>query len=195
MSGFFWWPVWLAVVLVLRASPVWGDGDVAGLEERGPGESPSADLVIEGFYLEEFEEDGKRMDLWAQRASYSREQDRFYLQGVRILGAPMEQDTSRRFELTGREGVYDLNQQLAEVRGEVRIVSEDGYSLLTEKVFFDYRTRQIRGPGTVIVEGPEGSTKGVGLEADMDKEVVILQDRVLTTIRPSAFKKAKEVLR
>lgn len=195
MLRLLWRLTWLAAALVLGAGLVWADGDVSSPEKRDSGPSPSADLVIQGFYLEEFEEEGKRMDLWAERASYSREEDRFHLLGVRILGAPMDQGSSKRFELTGKEGVYDLNQQLAEVRGEVRILSEEGYSLLTEKVFFDYRTRQIRGPGTVVVEGPEGTTQGVGLEADMDQEVVILQDRVRTTIRPSAFKKAREVLR
>ncbi len=185
----------LAAALLLRASLVWADANAASPEKRDPVASPSPDLVIEGFYLEEFEEEGKRMDIWAERAIYLREEDRFHLQGVRILGAPVEKGNSKRFELTGREGVYDLDQQLAEVRGEVRILSEDGYSLLTEKVYLDYRTRQIRGPGTVIVDGPEGSTQGVGLEADMEKEVVILQDRVRTMIRPSAFKKAKEALR
>lgn len=189
------WTAWLAAVLVLRAGLVWADADVAIPGKNDSVSSPSPDLVIQGFYLEEFEEEGKRMDIWAERAMYLREEDRFHLQGVRILGAPTEKGSSKRFELTGREGVYDLNQQLAEVRGEVRILSEDGYSLLTDEVSFDYRTRQIRGPGTVIVEGPEGSTQGVGLEADMENEVVVLQDKVRTMIRPSAFKKAKELLR
>jgi len=195
MAHWLWLWAWLVAASALATGPVWGGEHLQGPAEVDSEASPAAELVIQGFYLEEFEEEGKRMDLWAERASYSRQEDRFYLQGVRILGAPVEGNGSKRFELTGKEGIYDLKEQAAEVRGEVRVVSEDGYTLLTEKVHFDYRTRQIRGPGTVLVEGPEGSTQGVGLEADMGKEVVILQERVRTTIHPSAFKRAKEVLR
>jgi LPS export ABC transporter protein LptC len=184
-------------MISLAGVAAWGEEAQQGSAKKNSGDASmdSNPLIMRGLHLEEFGVDGKEFDLWAQTAQFAADANRLFLQDVRIVGSPKEAGTSRKFEMRGDRGTYDVSRQTAVIEGNVNVISQDGYVLSTEMVNYDYRTRAIDGPGVVRVEGPEGSTRAVGLHVEMTDETMVLQEDVQTVIQPSGVKRAKEVLR
>jgi LPS export ABC transporter protein LptC len=193
-KGLLLWVGALAVFLWASEGVGSGNGDSGEAGSQAEVSQPPLPLTMKGLHLEEFGEEGKGVDLWAAEARYSREDGKLYLDRVRILGVSREMKPSQPFELTGDSGVCDLDDRITVVNGNVRIVTQDGYTLSTDEVRYDYGTREIEGEGPVFMEGPEGSTEGIGLHVWMNEEVVVLRENVHTVIRPSALKRAKEQL-
>jgi LPS export ABC transporter protein LptC len=181
------------MLLLLIYAPVLADGERKRSKDAQPAERQAVTppLTMQGLHLEEFQEGGKGVDLWAGSAQYTREEGEILLQDVRIRKEPAQKG-ARGFDLTGSQGTYDLNTRVAVIRGDVRLLTDDGYVLYTETVRYDYDARKMEGPGAVRMEGPEGLTEGVGLRMDLDEETVVLGENVRSVIEPSALQRAKE---
>lgn len=173
-----------------------GHGNSAGIEGEEIEDDilTSPPLIMQKLHLEEFQGEGKTVDLWAASAELFREEERVQIQDVRIFLHIEEDNTYRKVELVGREGSYNLAASVAMIRGDVRISTLDGHTLNTDKIRYNLKKDLISGPGIVHVEGPEGWTKGLGFQMDTKNETVILFDRVQTLIRPNAVEKAREIL-
>lgn len=151
-------------------------------------------LSMRRVHLEEFQGAGKSLDLWADEAKLYRDEERVYIQGVRILRHMQERTSTRTVELVGREGSYDLSEYVATVMGEVRIRSMEGHTLNTDLIRYDHPNDMIKGPGPVHVESLEGWTEGVGFQMDTKNDTVILLDQVRTFIRPAATQRVREMI-
>lgn len=163
-------------------------------DEIEPLAESSAPLTLRSLYMEEFDEGGKRLDLWGRSARFSRKNGRVRLEDIRVIWSGSDEKPDEGFELRGRAGTYDLSGQIAVIRGDVEMFAWNGYVVRTDMVRYDHRRNRIEGPGAVHIEGPEGITEGVGLQVDMEEETFVLQEQVRTIIRPSVLEKAKKDL-
>ena len=151
--------------------------------------------MIKGLHLEEFEVEGKRLDLWAGGGQWFSEQSLVTLHDVRVEWTSGKIGTSRKIAVVGGEAEYDLAKKTAVIRGGVRVLSDDDYTMETQLVHYDAAQRKIVGPGGVRMEGPGWITEGVGLSVDIDKEKVRLAQNVRTTIPMTSDGWSLEVLK
>ncbi len=158
-------------------------------------DSQEAILQMKGVYLEEFGESGRSLELWAESARYSRRAQEVELSKVRVMAPPKQGSEAQRVELTGNSGRADMEQKLVHIQGDVEILTEDGYRIHTERATYDYEAREIEGSDRVYMEGPEGTTQGIGLHVWIEKEMVLLRENVVTVLKPEAIHKAKEKMR
>ncbi len=185
----------VALFVLLIRSPLLGQEERKKSKEAPPTEpaATAPPLTLQGLHLEEFQEEGKGVELWANSARYAREAGELLLEDVRIRKDPMKKG-ERGFELTGSKGAYDLKARMVVIQGDVRLLTDDGNVLYTETVHYDYNARKMEGPGAVRMEGPDGRTEGVGLRVDLEEETMVLGERVRSHIPPSAVQRAKERL-
>jgi LPS export ABC transporter protein LptC len=162
-----------------------------------PQESDGQEAVLhmKGVYLEEFGESGRTLELWAESARYSRLKKQVDLLRVRVLAPARQGGTGQRVELKGDSGQADMDNKVVHIQGDVRILTEDGYQIFTDRATYDYEAREIEGPDQVYMEGPEGTTNGTGLHVWLEKEMVLIREKVQTMLRPEALQKAKEKMR
>jgi LPS export ABC transporter protein LptC len=159
-------------------------------DEKGLGES--APLTLVGVHLEEFEQQGKRMEIRASRALFFKDEQQISLTDVLIVWPSSKRGFGENFEIRGKQATYDLAAEMAYIREDVRLLSWDGRRIETNSVQYDEKRRRIEGEEAVFIEGPEGITEGVGLQVDLEKETFFIKENVRTLIRPSAFERAKE---
>lgn len=173
--------------------------ELAKKQKRGQdsqeSDSQEAVLHMKGVYLEEFSESGRTLELWAESAKYSRQEQQVELSKVRVMVPPKQGGTAKEVELTGNSGQADMGKKVVYIQGDVRILTADGYRIHTEQASYDYEAREIEGTDKVYMEGPEGTTEGTGLHVWIEKEMVLLREDVMTVLRPEALHKAKEKMR
>lgn len=193
--GSFW--ALILLWLFLSGGDLWAE--LAKKQKRGQdsqeSDSQEAVLHMKGVYLEEFSESGRTLELWAESAKYSRQEQQVELSKVRVMVPPKQGGTAKEVELTGNSGQADMGKKVVYIQGDVRILTADGYRIHTEQASYDYEAREIEGTDKVYMEGPEGTTEGTGLHVWIEKEMVLLREDVMTVLRPEALHKAKEKMR
>ncbi len=152
-------------------------------------------LHMKGVYLEEFNESGRSLQLWAESGTYSRLEKQVELSKVRVLVPPQKAGQAKRVELTGDRGQADMEQKAVHINGDVQILTDDGYHIRTGHATYYYEAREIQSNDHVYMEGPEGATEGSGLHVWIEKEVVLLRQNVNTQLKPEALEKAKEKIK
>jgi len=167
--------------------------------EEAEKERSSADLdtyvQIKGVHFQEFGESGLTVELWSSSGKYSRRGESLELEGVKVLVRSGSGQSKKMMELRGKRGNVQLEEKLVTVKGDVQVITEDGYELQTDEATYSYETREIEGPGPVKVIGPEGVTTGVGFHVWVEEKVVLVHRSVETILEPGAIQKAKEKLK
>jgi LPS export ABC transporter protein LptC len=192
--------LWGLATLLILALVGWGIlGGDGGRDEQEENETESSyvappPLMVRSLYLEEFDEGGKHLDLWGQSALFSRKGGQVQVQDVHVVWSAQKGGPSQKFELWGREGTYDLSGQIAMIHGDVEMRTWNGYTLRTDAARYDYQRHRIDGTGVVRIEGPEGVTEGEGFQVNLEHEMLVLEQKVRTLIRPSALEKTREDL-
>lgn len=181
----------LKVLCYLAALLFWS-GELNAEVQKGALDNGDDALVeIVGLHLEEFGELGLTVELWSPRAIYSRKDKLLNLGEVRVVVLSSSGVSPRTTEMKAREGRADLEEMVIFLRGDVRIVTDDGYELNTQEATYDYEAREVEGAGEVYLTGPEGMTRGEGAHLWLDDEVVLLRRSVQTILKPEAIQKAK----
>jgi LPS export ABC transporter protein LptC len=74
----------------------------------------------------------------------------------------------------------------AELQGEVRVEFSESMELQTELAVYTLATREITAPGEVHITGRGFDVKGIGMEFDVDKQIVKLNREVYSYFAPEA---------
>ncbi len=90
--------------------------------------------------------------------------------------------TSRAAKLHLSENALDR----AELEGSVLVVLDDGVTIDTEYAVYDAATQEINAPGRVVIKGEGYQVEGIGLDVEIDNEIVKLSDRVYSAFEPDA---------
>ena len=70
--------------------------------------------------------------------------------------------------LSAPGGIYDLNEEVVDVEGTVRLSAADGYSMTATGVSFDLESRTMQGDDGVEGAIPAGTFRGDRMRADLD---------------------------
>ncbi|BDI59954.1 LPS export ABC transporter periplasmic protein LptC [Qipengyuania nanhaisediminis] len=77
--------------------------------------------------------------------------------------------------LSAPGGVYDINEDLVSVVGELRVRTADGYTMSASGVSFDLDKRTMRGTGGVKGAIPAGTFSARSMRADIEKRTLALE--------------------
>lgn len=90
--------------------------------------------------------------------------------------------------VSSREGVVELDEGHADLKGMVHISSSDGYSMKTETMRVDIKNNTAMGNVPVEIEGPIGRLEATGFSVDNKTQIITFTGRVNTVIQPKQKK-------
>jgi lipopolysaccharide export system protein LptC len=90
-----------------------------------------------------------------------------------------------RLAAEAEKGTYSQQTEKLLLEGHVRLFHDDGYELVTEKMLVDMQSQQAWSDREVSGQGPAGSIKATGLEADMGKGKLIFTGPVKLVLNRS----------
>ena len=100
------------------------------------------------------------------------------------------------FNLQAKEGHYDSQAKVLNLKGEVTLTSTDGYHIKTENAHVTLNNKVIEGNSYIAGEGPSGKFRGQdGFKIEthpQGKKVITLKGPSKIEIKKSSLKKNKE---
>ncbi len=137
------------------------------------------DLRLENVNLVETKKGQKEWELWADRARVYRKRGVTLLDNVRVMVYPEKRKPIRvRSE---RGTLYNESRDM-ELEGNVVVVSEEGYTLSTEKLRWVAGRKEITTQEPVIITGDRLRVSGNGLLARTEDQWVRLNENVQATL-------------
>jgi len=85
-------------------------------------------------------------------------------------------------QLTARNGLVAADFSVVEVRGEVLVVSRDGYTLQTNHLTYRQEDRSIRTDAPVRLVSARMQLDGVGLTLDLAKQRLQVHDKIRAVV-------------
>lgn len=131
--------------------------------------------VMQGFKLRNTEKGGVEWELDAKGAQVFEMKKKAYAQDftMRTFGKDGSVST-----LTGERAVINTDTNFLEATGNVRLKSDNGMLLITEKFFWDDVKKLAYGDAAVTVVKDGSVLKGVGFESDMYMRNLRIHSRV-----------------
>lgn len=113
----------------------------------------------------------------------------------RLTGVKVEltQQSGRVVTVTGQEADVGQNRSAYEMRGDVRLVSQDGLQVEAGRASYRDADGTINAPGPVTFSKGRMSGHAVGMTYDRQQDVISLLDKVSVTIAPDKDSPATEV--
>ena len=142
------------------------------------------DSEVEDFTITETDSGKTEWTLFARQAATFNARDLVTARTVRIdfFGADGKQSS----ELVAREGeLYQRTRDMI-ARGNVVLLTTEGWRMTTEELHFSNSLRRITSDKLVRVEKEGSVLEGVGFESDPNLEHFEFQHQVRATVRPGA---------
>ena len=93
------------------------------------------------------------------------------------------------FSLKGKTGEYSRESGEIELKGDLEGVSDDGYTIVSEKVSINEKTGQMSSNAPVKIFSSFFSVEGLGFTADLKTETIKILSNVTTTIEKRLLNK------
>ncbi|EAQ28700.1 hypothetical protein NAP1_13913 [Erythrobacter sp. NAP1] len=103
-----------------------------------------------------------------------------------LMAQLLLQDGPARLMAPG--GVYDINEEVVSVDGELRVRTADGYSMTASGVAFDLETRTMSGEGGVEGAVPAGTFSADTMQGDLDARTIILDGNARLRMVPGELR-------
>jgi len=146
------------------------------------GELP--DNEVEQFYVTETDSGRTQWTMFAQHAATYQARDLVTVRGVRI---DFFNDKSQKSsELVAREGELTQRTRDMVARGNVVLLTTEGWRMSTEEMHFLNSRRKITSDKLVRVEKEGTVLEGVGFESDPNLEHFEFQHQIRATVQPGA---------
>lgn len=145
------------------------------------------DLAVSDLHYTQNEEGQRRWTLDADTAEYERDSGVAKLTTVKLLfyGAGNFGDIN----LTSDYGQLAQETRQVDVWGDVRLETEEGEKLFTERLHYDDQLRQLSTDESIRILSSAVELTGVGLWIDIDQGRMIVKDKVRVILYPSAREK------
>ncbi len=140
-----------------------------------------AEQKMEGVQLVELKQGEKGWELWADRAYTVKETGKLILEvvKVKIFGS-----NGATYYVTGARGEVEVNRKDILITGNVVTKTSNGYTMKTDKTFYNSDLRTLDSPNEVYVTGPLEKKDespviltGVGMHTELkENEIKILKD-------------------
>ncbi len=184
----------LLAVLILLSSVVLTTVIYRHLQQQSPKEifsmlPENIDLAVSGLHYTQNEEGQRRWTLDADTAEYERDSSLAKLTAVKLLfyGAGNFGDIN----LTSDYGQLAQETRQVDVWGNVRVETEEGEKLFTERLHYDDQLRQLSTEDPIRVLSADIELTGIGLWVDIDQGRMIVKDDVKMVLYPSGWEKNK----
>jgi LPS export ABC transporter protein LptC len=171
----------LAAIVALRYRPA---GQLAEVVKALP---TGVDLALQDINYTHSEAGVARWRLVAKQVQHRAEQQGMVVADLHLTffdAAGVEQGT-----LTARNGQVTADFTAVEVRGEVQIVSRNGYTLQTDHLTYRQEDRSIRTDAPVRLVSTEMQLDGVGMTVDLATQRLQVHDKVRAVVQAQPKKR------
>lgn len=144
-----------------------------------------ADLRIKDVFLTEDKRGTKAWELKAEWARMYRADNKTLLEDIRVK---VFVEGRKPIHMTGEAGELDNESKDIRIRGNVEVVSEDGYTLRTEELRWCNEQREIVTKSPVWIAGKTFRLSGNGLRVKVDNQQFWLESNVKANFISVAFK-------
>ncbi len=144
-----------------------------------------ADLRLKDVFLTEDKGGAKVWELKAEWAQMYHENNKTLLEDIRVK---VFVEGRKPVHITGETGELDNESKDIRIRGNVEVVSEDGYTLRTEELRWRNEQREIVTKRPVWIAGKTFRLIGNGLRVKVDEQRFWLENKVKANFIPVAFK-------
>ena len=149
------------------------------------GELP--DNEVEQFYVTETDSGRTQWTMFAQHAATYQARDLVTVRGVRVDFFDGKGDKGvKSSELVAREGELQQRTRDMVARGNVVLLTTEGWRMSTEEMHFLNSRRKITSDKLVRVEKEGTVLEGVGFESDPNLEHFEFQHQIRATVQPGA---------
>jgi lipopolysaccharide export system protein LptC len=160
-----------AFLLVLAIAPFDERGDVSFILDKKEVDRAAERMRIESARYTGEDNRGNKFEITARRAiQQSSDQPIVNIEGMMARLALMQGP----LVIAANRGRYDLDTQLVDVLGPVRVVGPDGYRLETRDVEVDLKQRTMQSRGPVAGAMELGQFRANQLSADLGERKVVL---------------------
>ena len=90
--------------------------------------------------------------------------------------------------LSADGGVYDIDEELVTVDGELRVRTADGYAMTARGVSFDLQSRTMVGEGGVEGAVPAGTFSANSMRGDLDARTITLDGNAKLRMVPGQLR-------
>ncbi len=144
-----------------------------------------ADLRIKDVFLTEDKKGVKAWELKAKWAKMYRKGNKTILEDLRVK---VFVEGRKPIHITGEAGELDNKNKNIRIRGNVEVVSEEGFTLRTEELSWRNEQREIVTDRPVWISSRNFRLRGQGLRIKVDEEQFWLQHKVTANMMPVAVK-------
>jgi lipopolysaccharide export system protein LptC len=179
-------PMGVGVVAALMIiTPLSPRGEVSFLLDRTKVSVIDERLSVDNAMYRGRDDNGRPFSITAQEAvQRSSAEGKVRMQD--LLAQLLLEDGPARLSADG--GVYDINEELVTVDGDLRVRTADGYSMTASGVAFDLETRTMRGEGGVEGAVPAGTFSADSMRGDLDARTITLDGNARLTMVPGELR-------
>jgi lipopolysaccharide export system protein LptC len=91
-------------------------------------------------------------------------------------------------QLSADGGVYDIESEVVDVEGTMRVRTADGYAITASGVQFNLETRTMTGSNGVEGAVPAGTFSANAMSGDLDKRIISLDGNARLTMVPGELR-------
>ncbi len=141
--------------------------------------SEDGKLALNNFEYRDVKEGNARWTVRAATATYFEDRKKTVLEQVKAVFFPKN---GGKVELTGDRGVLYTDTSNMEIRGNVRVISDEGYVLTTDRLLYDRDKELIHTEAELIVTGQGVTLKGQGMRLEIANRSVSILRHLGTTL-------------
>ncbi|MEO7815410.1 MAG: LPS export ABC transporter periplasmic protein LptC [Sphingomicrobium sp.] len=175
----------LALIAVLAISPFDKRGDVSFILDKKGVDKATERMRIESARYSGEDDKGNKFTITANRAI----QQRSDVPVVMIEGMMATLGLAQGpVEINAMRGQYDLDNQMVQINGPVKVAGTDGYRLETSNVQVDMKQRSLQSRGRVTGAMTLGTFEAGQMHADLASRTVVLDGGVRLKIVQGAVR-------
>jgi LPS export ABC transporter protein LptC len=140
----------------------------------------NADSQMQGIKLIEQADRATAWEILAERAEFSDHGNLAVAHGVR---ARLFQDDTALLSLEANRSIVHRDTGNITMQGGVRIIHQDGYTIMTKVLDWRAEGRQLHTDEAVELKGPSAHITGIGLQSEVDQQRFHLEHHVHASFR------------
>ena len=153
-------------------------GDIRPIEEVAPRKMGENELLSPRF--EAMDQNNQPYILTAERAFQS--PDDMDMITLENPTADMKMTNGENVSLRSNDGLYNQDNQILDLSGDVTLNHDEGYSLRTSTLKLNVLNRTAQTDDSVSAEGPDSHIEASGLDADANASVYIFKGPAKLTL-------------
>jgi len=171
----------LAIIVALRYRPSLELAEVVKSLPSG------VDLALQDINYTHSEAGVARWRLVAKQVQHRSEQQGMVVADLQLTF--FDPEGIEQWKLTARNGLVNADFSVVEVRGEVQIVSRNGYTLQTDHLIYHQEDRSIRTDAPVRLVSTMIQLDGIGLTVDLATQRLQVHNKVRAVVQAQPKKR------